>query len=494
MNSRVFNPIDLEIIGLVYRFSKKRKRKLYLVGGFLRDILLRRSRDNPDLDFCLKTNAISFGRVLAKDTGSNFVVLDKEHGACRLIKKIDNRTYTLDFTDFRGADLEEDLRHRDFTFNTIALSLEEFFTLHREKRGKLTFNDLDKLLIDPYEGRKDLNLKLIKVADKSAFVEDPLRILRSFSFSCLLGFKIDRETLKLAKLHKKKLSTVSWERIREELFKILTVPKSFDCMIQMDEGKILKVIFPEIEKMRGLWQGPYHHLDVWKHSLETLKNLETISEDFKDNQEIRGYLKEFIAGEHSRLALLKLGALFHDIGKPGALRREKGKLIFHGHERIGAAITQNIARRLKLSNIETNTLKTMIFWHLRPGYLADNEVLTTRAIFRFFRDTNTEALSVLLLSLADQRATRGRLTTPDSRLRHERLVSKLIKEYFRRKKEKKMPRLINGHDLIKEFKLEPSPVIGKILSEVEEMQAIGKIKTKKEALQAAVKFLKIKAQ
>ncbi|MDD5238204.1 MAG: hypothetical protein PHU96_04500, partial [Candidatus Omnitrophica bacterium] len=161
---------------------------------------------------------------------------------------------------------------------------------------------------------------------------------------------------------------------------------------------------------------------------------------------------------------------------------------------IGAAITQNIARRLKLSNIETNTLKTMIFWHLRPGYLADNEVLTTRAIFRFFRDTNTEALSVLLLSLADQRATRGRLTTPDSRLRHERLVSKLIKEYFRRKKEKKMPRLINGHDLIKEFKLEPSPVIGKILSEVEEMQAIGKIKTKKEALQAAVKFLKIKAQ
>lgn len=492
MNPRVFSPTDLEIIGLVYNFSKKKKKKLYLVGGFLRDILLKRSRDNPDLDFCLKKNAISFGRGLAKAIGSNFVVLDKEHGACRLIKKMDNRAYTLDFTDFRGENLKEDLRHRDFTLNTTALSLEEFFTLYRKRRAGFTFDDLNKLLIDPYEGRKDLNLKLIRVADKSAFVEDPLRILRCFAFSCLLGFKIDKETLRLAKLYKKKLSVVSWERIREELFKILTAPGSFNCVLKMDGEKILGAVFPEIEKMRGLWQGPYHHLDVWKHSLETLKQLEAIYEDFKDNQEIRVYLEEVIAGEHRRSALVKLGALFHDIGKPGALRRKKGKIIFHGHERIGSGIAESIARRLKLSNIETNTLKTMILWHLRPGYLADNEVLTTRAIFRFFRDTDTEALSVLLLSLADQRATRGRLTTPDSRARHERLVSKLIKEYFKRKKEKKIPRLINGDDLMKEFKLEPSPLIGKILSETEELQAIGKIKTKKEALQAAAKFLKDK--
>ncbi len=494
MLSSIFNLKDQEIIGLVRRFAKKRKKRLYLVGGFLRDIFLKRYRDNPDLDFCLKKSAISFGRGLAKEIRANFVILDEEHGACRLIKEIGNRTYTLDFTDFRGASLKQDLQHRDFTFNCLALDLEEFFTLLLERGSKPSFNDLNKLLIDPYEGRKDLDIKSIKLVNKRAFVEDGLRILRAFSFSCLLGFKIDKATLRLAKLQKRELSAVSWERIRDELFKILTTPKSFNCLVEMDKAKILRVIFPEIEKMRGVGQGPYHNLDIWQHSLETLRQLEALFEDFKDNQEIKDYLEEVIAGEHSRLTLIKLGAIFHDIGKPDALRWEEGKIKFHGHERVGTAITENITHRLKLSNIEANTLKTMVLWHLRPGYLADNEILTTRAVFRFFRDTNTEALSVLLLSLADQRATRGRLTTTGSRLRHERLVSKLLKEYFRRKKEKKMPRLINGHDLMKRFKLEPSPLIGKILSEIEELQAIGKIKTKPEALKSVAKFLKLKAQ
>jgi hypothetical protein len=95
-----------------------------------------------------------------------------------------------------------------------------------------------------------------------------------------------------------------------------------------------------------------------------------------------------------------------------------------------------------------------------------------------------------LLSVADQRATRGRLTTRKSRLRHEKIASLLVKEYFKRKKERKMPRLINGDDLIRRFKLEPSPLIGKILSEVEELQAIGRIKNKTQALEAVKKALR----
>jgi len=129
-------------------------------------------------------------------------------------------------------------------------------------------------------------------------------------------------------------------------------------------------------------------------------------------------------------------------------------------------------------------------WHLRPGYLADNEELTPRAIFRYFRDTNGEAVSTLLLSIADQRSTKGPLTTKASRIHHEKIVFGLIKEYFRRKKEKKVKRLINGNDLIRKFKLTPSVLIGKILTEVEELQAIGKIKTKKEALSIGKKFIK----
>ena len=475
-----FSLKERDLLKAIFLSAKARKIKLYLVGGILRDLLLRREKENPDLDFCLKKGAINFGRKLAKKIKSGFVILDKEHGAARLVKRIKDKVYTLDFTDFRGPDLEKDLLHRDFTINALALELEKVFA---------TANPYN-LFIDPCAGRQDLEKKIIRIVNNKAFSEDPLRILRAFSFASILGFEIDKETLRLAKREREKLSRVSWERLRDELFKVFDRQGAFKYLEEMDKLKILKIIFPEINKMRGIGQGPYHHLDVWQHTLETLNEFEKLTAELKDNQEIQDYLNEVISGERRRRALLKLAALLHDIGKPAALRHENGKTIFHGHERMGMGITENIARRLKLSNDEITSLKIIVLWHLRPGYLADNEDLTPRAIFRYFRDTGREAIAILLLSLADQRATRGPLTTNESRSRHEKVVSGLIKEYFRRKKEKKIPRLINGDDLMRKFELEPSPLIGKILSELEELQAIGKIKTKKEAFRIAKKFIK----
>lgn len=472
---------DRKVLGPVYTFAKARKVKLYLVGGILRDLILGREKENPDFDFCLKKGAISFGRKLTEKIKAGFVILDKEHGACRLVKRIEDKTYTFDFTDFRGRTLEEDLLHRDFTINAIAVELEKAFSHHK---------DLQDFLIDPYGGRRDLKRKIIKVVNIKAFAEDPLRILRAFSLACMLGFKIDKDTLKLARSEKSKLSKVSSERIRDELFKIFDTSSAFNYLVMMDRLKILKIIFPEIEKMRGVKQGPYHHLDVWLHTLETVKQLEGLLEETRNNREIRDYLNEYISGERKRRALMKLGALLHDIGKPASLRREDGKTKFHGHERVGLEISENIARRLKLSCDEMNSLHKMVLWHLRPGYMADIEELSRRAIFRYFRDTNREAVSILLLSIADQRSTKGRLTTEESRIRHEKIVFALVKEYFKRLKEKKLPRLINGDDLLRKFKLEPSPLIGKILSEVEELQAIGKIKNRTQALRIAARLIK----
>ena len=387
---------------------------------------------------------------------------------------------TLDFTDFRGKTLEEDLLHRDFTINAIALELEKVFTN----------GNLDSCLIDPYNGRADLKRKIIKVVNKKAFAEDPLRILRTFSFSAIFGFQIDKETLKLAKSYKEKLAQVSFERIRDELFKIFDSPSTFDYLVMLDKMRILKIIFPETEKMRAVNQGPYHHLDIWQHSLETVRQLELLIKQLKNNKDIQDYLNEVMSSQRQRLALIKLGALLHDIGKPDALRREKGKIKFHGHERIGFEITKEIAKRLKLSNDEQDSLEKMVFLHLRPGYLGDNKTVSKRAKFRYFRDTAKEAVSTLLISLADQRSTRGPLTTEESRAQHEKICRSLIKEYFKKQKEKKLPRLISGNDLMKEFKLDPSPLIGKILTEVEELQAIGKIKYKKDALEFAGKMVK----
>ncbi len=480
MKSPAF-PVKLEdrsIIESVLKIARQRRKKLYLVGGYLRDIFLGRGKDNPDIDFCLKGGAINFGRQVARELRCGFVILDKTHGCSRVVKRYNDKTYTLDFTDFRGKDLEDDLLHRDFTINAMAIELE----------GLLLTEGLEGLIIDPYKGRQDLKLKTIRLVNKKAFDEDPLRVLRAFSLAIIFDFKIDKEALALARLKANKLSGVSPERIRDELFKIFQRPNSFEFLQLLDKLKILKIIMPEIEVMRGVKQGPYHHLNVWQHTLETVRQLENALKELKNSRQLQDYLDEVISSGRCRRALIKLGALLHDIGKPAALRRENGKTIFHGHERIGANISKDICERLKLSNDETETLGRIVLWHLRPGYLADNEEVTPRAIFRYFRDTQREGASVLLLSLADQRATKGPLTTRDSRVRHEKVVFGLLKEYFRKQKEKTLPRLVTGDDLIKKLKLQPSPLIGKILREIEELQAIGKIKTKKEALQIAKKF------
>ncbi|MFH1888733.1 MAG: HD domain-containing protein [Candidatus Omnitrophota bacterium] len=471
---------DRNLIEAALKVAKRKKIKLYLVGGYLRDILLGREKDNPDIDFSLQKSAISFGREVARKLKCGFVVLDREHGCSRVVKKLGDKMYTLDFTDFRGKTLEDDLLHRDFTINAIAIEADKIF---------LT-KDIEDNIIDPYGGRRDLKKKLVSMVNNKAFDEDPLRILRAFSLAITFGFKIDKDTLKAVKSKAKKLSTVSFERIRDELFKIMQMPGSFKYLQELDKLKILKIIIPEIEPMRGMNQGPYHHLDIWRHTLESLRQLEIIFKEMKNNREVNIYLDEVISPTRTRRALMKLGALLHDIGKPKALRREGRKLIFHGHERVGLNITKYIVERLKLSNDELDSLGKMVLWHLRPGYLGDSEEPTPRAIFRYFRDANKETVSTLIISLADQRATKGRLTTNKSRVQHERVCQGLIKKYFKKQKDKKPARLINGDDIIKKFKLEPSPLIGKILREVEELQAIGKIKTKQEALKVAAKFIK----
>jgi len=473
------NPETKKILTRVHLFSKNKKVKLHLVGGYLRDLILKRRKSNPDIDFCIKRGAISFGRNLARELKAGFVVLDKEHGCCRLVKKIRDRVYTLDFSDWRGPTIKEDLLHRDFTINTLALDLEDISS------GKWR----DDLWIDLYGARLDLEKKSIRMTSPHVFDEDPLRILRAFSLAAIFNFKIELKTLRLAKAKAKKLRRVSFERIRDELFKILDTPHSWQYLAEMDKLGILKFIIPEIELMRGVAQGPYHHLDVWRHSLETLKQLEALFRELEPKRNIAVYLDEIIAAARRRYSLMKLGAILHDIGKPRAKRRQGKKTIFHGHEKIGSQIAEEISRRLRLSNDEWRSLEKMVFWHLRPGYLGDNEELSRRAIFRYLRDTAQEAVSVLLISLADQRSTCGRLTTKASRVLHEKTCHQLINEYFKRQKEEKPTRLLNGNELMRAFKLAPSRLIGQTLAELQELQAIGKIKNRKEALKAAQRYL-----
>jgi poly(A) polymerase len=179
----------------------------------------------------------------------------------------------------------------------------------------------------------------------------------------------------------------------------------------------------------------------------------------------------------------------HDVGKPIAKRKKGKKTIFYAHEKIGRDIAEDIAKDLRLSLREKEVLKKLIFWHLRPGYLADQAPPSSRAIYRFLRDTESEGVAVILLSLSDWRATRGPLTNAKKRKKHERIMLGLVRRYFEEKKKKPLLKLVDGYDIMRKFNLVPSPIIGKILRKIKEEQALGRIKTKEQSYLVAKKLL-----
>ena len=467
---------------LIINASKGYSQEIYLVGGYLRDLFLKRKKAIFDFDFAVSSSAIKISRQISRSLKSPFVVLDKEHGSSRIVYKKGDFSCNFDFTDYRGKDIEEDILHRDFSLNSMAINLRSL-----ERAGRL-----EDLLLAPYGARKDIKNRIIRKVSDFSLPEDPLRILRAFSLSAVLNFKIEARTKLAIKKYKGKITSCAFERISEELFKILDSENAFKTFKAMDEFKILDELMPEIKVMRKVAQGPYHHLDVYGHCLEALKQVEALFLELKRSRDIQNYLEEKISGSHSRRALLKLGAFLHDIGKPVSKERIKGKTCFHGHERAGRNIARIISERLRLANDERGVLDKMIFWHLRPGYLADIENLSQRALYKYFRDTAAEAVSVLLLSIADQRSTRGPLTRGANRKHHEDVCLGLAKEFFRRSKKKELPKLINGDDLIRNFRLSPGPLIGKILEEVKEAQGAGEIETKAQALELAKEFAKVK--
>lgn len=454
----------------IQALSQKYRTRVYLVGGFLRDLFLQEEKEILDFDFAVEKNVLKFSYAFGKITSSKVVILDRVLRNIRVAVRKKNKFLNFDFSAFRGRDIRGDLENRDFTVNTLCVEITPSF-----KNIKL---------LDYLSARKDLRRRLIRVVSEKSFLQDPLRILRAFSLSALYHFKIDKDTLDLIFQDKHLLRKVSLERISEELFKIFSSESCFPIIRLMDEAGVLEEIIPPIKKARGVLQGAYHHLDVWEHSLETLKALERLLKTKRliSNRDLVDYLNQELAWRRKRIQLLKLACLLHDIGKPRAKRKKNRRTIFYGHERIGQEMVEKISGRLKLSSSEKDFLKKAVYFHLRPGYLVDKAKPSPRAIYRFFRDTQEEGVSILILAIADWRATRGVLTEEKERKKQEKVIFRLIEDYFSKKKEKPLVKLIDGYDVMRILKLSPSPLVGEILKEVREAQSLGEVSSRAEAL------------
>jgi len=486
---------------IIQALARKKRTGVFLVGGFLRDFVL--GRPQVDFDFAVEKNAVAFARQFAAQIKGAFVLLDDEHGCARVVhlprpnqniksercdvgkgkmnQKIDDVPWTFDFADFRAKTLKDDIASRDFTINALYADL-------------LKIQDDDKPdahIVDLKDARKDLKSKTIRMVGPKAFKDDPLRLMRAYSLQAQLGFKIESKTAAQIKKDMALINDVSMERVRDEFFKILASPRAFAVLTAMDKIGLLEKVIPQLAVMFNVKQGGYHHLDVWKHSLEVLNQLEQILENVKEDADLAPYLNEELASNHARYTLIKLAALLHDIGKPDTKRIEEGRTSFHTHEHVGRRITTIIAKQLKLAVRERHVVEDLVLYHLRPGYLSNFKKPSEKSVFRYFRDTKEEAVSVLVLSLADQRSTRGPLTTEHDQKHHEKICLGLMKEYFTEQKKTPRVRLITGTDLIKNLKLKPSPLFAKILTSIEEGHALGKITNREEALALAAKIAKV---
>jgi putative nucleotidyltransferase with HDIG domain len=478
------------IIERVCAFLRQRSIEAYLVGGCVRDWLL--GHPSHDVDFAVAGDAVKLARRVADRMGGAFVLLDEERGTGRVVTGgEDGQRLFIDFARLQGDDILTDLSRRDFTVNAMAVEA-----------------DAGTRIIDPYGGQRDLQLGLVRAVSEMAFRDDPLRTLRAVRLAAEMDARIEQGTEELLRRAVLLITDVSAERVRDELGKILALPVAAQNLRYLDELGLLVVIIPELEPLKGVEQSEPHYLDVFEHSLETVRRLEDIVEALEGegaadgelsliplllspfSHQLSAHLAQPVSGDRLRLTLLKLAALLHDLGKPATKSfDDEGGVHFYGHGGEGAEMVGAILRRLRFGGNEVNLARTIVANHIRPHLLAEQEVLTRRAVYRFFRDTGDAGVDTLLLCLADHLATWWSNLRMARWQRQVEFVASMLADYYERyQKVISPPKLINGHDLMEEFGLEEGPRIGELLEAVREAQVEGEVRTKEEAL-ALVKGL-----
>jgi len=478
------------IVEQICAFLRERSVEAYLVGGCVRDWLLGRS--SHDIDFAVAGDAVGLARRVADRMGGAFVLLDQQRCTGRVVTRgEDGQRLFIDFARLQGDDIITDLSKRDFTINAIAGAVADAESLSH--------------VIDPYGGRRDLQLGLVRAVSETAFRDDPLRTLRAVRLAAEMEASIDQGTEELLCGAVRLIANVSAERIRDELAKILALPGAAQNLRYLDELGLLVVIIPELETLKGVEQSEPHCLDVFEHSLETVRRLEHVVVALKgyEGEETAGselslvplllspfsrrlshHLSQPISGDRPRLTVLKFVALLHDVAKPATKSfDDEGGVHFYGHGEEGAEVVGAILRRLRFGGSEVALAKTIVANHMRPCLLAREEVITRRAVYRFFRDTGDAGVDTLLLYLADHLATWGpNLRMARWRRRVEFVASMLADYYERQQKVISPPKLISGYDLMEEFGLEEGPCIGELLEAVREAQVEDEVRTKDEAL------------
>lgn len=428
----------------------------YIVGGFVRDLIM--NRDNKDIDFVCIGSGIDLAQKVASNMDGNAQVhVFKTFGTAMInaadveLEFVGARKESYDFNSRKptveSGTLEDDQLRRDFTINALAICL------NKDRFGEL---------VDPFDGVGDIKRKIIKTPQDAllTFSDDPLRMIRAIRFATQLNFDIDAATFQAITTNKDRLKIVSMERISQEFNKIISAATpSYGFKLLYISG-VLKDIFPEFVALHGVQSiDNKSHKDNFYHTLQVLDNVAKVSDDL----------------------WLRWAAILHDIAKPLTKRFvEPIGWTFHGHEDKGARMVPGIFRKLRLPlNEKMDMVAKLVRLHLRPISLVKDEV-TDSAVRRLMFEAGEHFSDLMTLCRAD--VTSKNNSKVKRYLENFDKVERKVIEVEEKDQQRNFQPVVKGEDIMKTFDLKPSKVIGDIKADMIEAILEGDIMNEYEVL------------
>lgn len=450
-----------KILNRIIPFLKN--HKAYLVGGFIRDSIMEIKSLDRDI-IVENTDVEKLARQIADELEAYFVPLDTENKIYRIVLK-DKLNY-IDLAAIIGKNIEQDILRRDLTLNAIAFNLQksEFF--------------------DPANGIKDIENKVIRGISEQNFTDDPLRLLRIYRFHSKLGFKIDENLKKITKKFASKIELPAKERINTELVKLFEGKYADVALKEMNETGLLDYIFPIMKDVKKIPPNSHHHLDLFNHSIETVKQVQKEYETAPI--EAKKHLELNLLGNHSQLAFLKIAAFLHDIGKPSTwtIEEETKKHRFFKHDDIGSKLVLTILKDLKFSKKQISYIQKMIKYHIYPSAVVCQEPSSDKAQMKFFRKMEDYVIDVIMLARADRLSAQGPDITKEITLKNLNGLANLMKKYFEIKENlKPLEKLIDGTEIMEILNIQASKRLGNIIKSLKGSQLSGEVTTKAEAIE-----------
>ncbi len=449
--------------------AKEAKCNVYLVGGAVRDALLNRS--THDYDFVVFGNLNRLAERFLKKYRCRFV---------RHTKKLVTYRFfcgdsIVDLTEGRAATLEEDLKLRDFTMDSIAYDADE-----------------DKL-IDPLNGVADIKRRIVRANTDNVFIDDPLRILRAFRLAAMYRFDIEAATLRMAQRDVGLLKEVSAERITDELKRFFLLNNTFAYLLLMDKSGVIDSLFEDLSYTNGCIQSEHHLYDVKTHSLNVYNYVEWSLNRLKRvmGEAYGMYLEHLKSNREILLPSFKLAALFHDAGKPSSkVLTVDGKVKFPQHEVKSSEMFEKYMERYPFGKRIASFTRFLIEKHIEPSHLFaawNSGNLSEERIVDFFMDYGEGGVDLLLFALADTLA-KGKIRASSREIYVGFLRFMAKKYYFELKEKLQFSSPIKGDELARKLNMDVKKV-APLLRELKKARILGKIKDTADALNLARRFV-----